>query len=144
MIDAQRDLTIRETREDEEFAAWLGELTAGETGGIHDRHLVLTDEIGDWIGGLRYLTRGGVAQVVNLGIVPAERGRGHSVRLLQAFEQHAHAQGAHLLEFWTDRFALEPPLVERGWRRIAIRKDYVDGNEWHLMEKRLRAAVRSA
>jgi GNAT superfamily N-acetyltransferase len=143
MIDSQRDLTIRETRGDEEFAAWLGELTTGETGGLRDRHLVLTDEIGDWIGGLRYLARGGVAQVVDLGIVPAERGHGHSLRLLHALEEHARAQGAHLLEFWTDRFALEPQLVERGWRRIAIRKDYIDGNEWHLMEKRLRAAVRS-
>jgi GNAT superfamily N-acetyltransferase len=144
MIDAQRDLTIRETREDEEFAAWLGELTAAETGGMHDRHLVLSDEIGDWIGGLRYLFRGGVAQILDLGIVPAEQGRGHSVRLLQAFEDHACAQGAHLLEFWTDRFALEPLLAALGWRRIAVRKDYVDGREWHLMEKRLRTTVQAS
>jgi len=144
MVNSQRDLTIREIRDDEEFAAWLGELTAAETGGIHDRHLVLTDEIGDWIGGLRYLARGGVAQVLDIGVVPQERGRGHALRLLQAFEDHARERGAHLLEFWTDRLGLEPLLAALGWRRVAARKDYVDGKQWHLMEKRLQPVVRPA
>lgn len=143
MVNSQRDLTIREIQDDEEFAAWLGELTAAETGGTQDRHLVLTDEIGDWIGGLRYLARGGVAQVLDLGIVPQERGRGHAFRLLQAFEEHARERGSHLLEFWTDRLGLEPLLAALGWRRVASRKDYIDGNQWHLMEKRLQPVART-
>jgi GNAT superfamily N-acetyltransferase len=137
MVHSQRDLTIREMQEGEEFAAWLAELTGPDSGAVEERHLVLADEIGDWVGGLRYVFRGGVAHVLDLGVLPAERHQGHGLRLLQAFEEHARERGAHLAEFWTDRLGLEPLLAALGWRRIASRDHYMGGNTWHLMAKRI-------
>ena len=104
---------------------------------------MLTDEIGDWIGGIRFTLRGGVAHVVDIGVVPGERGRGHALRLLEAFEAHAEAAGAHLIEFWTDQMsgrapARRPGLAPRDdparlrWRpalasaREASRRDFAD------------------
>ena len=66
MVQDDRQLTIRETDEGEEFSAWLNDLTerygsAHRDDTIDERHLVLSDEIGDWIGGLRWSIRGGGA-----------------------------------------------------------------------------------
>ncbi len=141
MVQPERDLKIREMRDGEDFAAWLSDLTSNDPdagyAALDEHHLLLTDEIGEWIGGLRFTTRGGVAQVVDIGVVPAERGQGHALRLLQAFEAHAAEDGAHLIEFWTDQLAIEPLLAALGWRRVLTRPDYVGGRIWHLLEKRL-------
>ena len=141
MVNSDRELTIREARDDEEFGAWLSELIREDAedsaAGLEERHLVLTDEIGDWIGGLRYTLRGGVASIVEIGVTRAERGRGHALRLLEAFERAAAENGAHVLEFWTDSLAIEPLLAAFGWRRITSRPDYITRQEWHLLEKRL-------
>ena len=138
MVDSTRDLTIREMQEGEEFAAWLADRTTTEAGGaLEEHHLVLTDEIGEWIGGLRYLRRGGVVQVVDIGVVAEERGQGHALRLLQALEERARDGGAHLIEFWTDQLALEPLLSALGWRKVFFRRDYIAGTTWYLLEKRL-------
>lgn len=136
-LHTPRDLTIREMLEGEEFAAWLSELTAPDAGPVLERHLVLSDEIGDWVGGLRYVLRGGVAEVLDIGVIPAERGQGHGVRLLQAFEEHARDRGAHLIEFWTGDLGLEPLLAALGWRRLATVEQARDGAACHLMAKRL-------
>jgi GNAT superfamily N-acetyltransferase len=136
-LHTPRDLTVREMLAGEEFPAWLADLTAEEPGPTEERHLVLSDEIGDWVGGLRYVMRGGVAHVLDVGVVPSERHQGHGLRLLQAFEEHARDRGAHLLEFWTDRDPVEPLLGALGWRRVASRDNYVGGRTWHLMAKRL-------
>ena len=59
------ELTIREMEQDGDFAAWYSELidleeeAAGRTGSADERYLILSNEIGDWIGGLRYWLRGG-------------------------------------------------------------------------------------
>lgn len=142
-LHTPRDLTVREMLEGEEFGAWLADLTAADAGPAEERHLVLSDEIGDWVGGLRYLVRGGVAHVLDVGVVPSERHQGHGLRLLQAFEDHARERGAHLAEFWTDRLGLEPLLSALGWRRVASRDHYVGGRTWHLMAKRLAPAPSS-
>jgi len=146
MVQPERDLTIREMREGEDFAAWLADLTANDPDAgytaLAEHHLVLTDEIGDWIGGIRFTVRGGVAQVVDIGVVPGERGRGHALRLLEAFENHAEESGAHVIEFWTDQLSVEPLLAALGWRRALTRTDYVGGRTWHLLEKRLTAVSR--
>ena len=142
-LHTPRDLTVREMQEGEEFGAWLADLTAIEPGPAEERHLVLADEIGDWVGGLRYIARGGVAHVLDVGVVPAERHQGHGLRLLQAFEDHARDRGAHLAEFWTDQLAVEPLLAALGWHRIASREHYLGGRTWHLMSKRLAAAPSS-
>ena len=146
MVQPERDLTIREMREGEDFAAWLADLTANDPDAgytaLTEHHLVLTDEIGDWIGGIRFTVRGGVAHVVDIGVVPGERGRGHALRLLEAFETHAEESGAHLIEFWTDQLSVEPLLAALGWRRAVTRPDYVGGRTWHLLEKRLSAISR--
>jgi GNAT superfamily N-acetyltransferase len=141
MVNSHRELTIRELRDDEEFGAWLRELTteystAGDTA-IQERHLVLTDEIGDWIGGLRYLMRGGVAQILEIGVRPEDRGQGFAIRLLEGFEAAAREHGAHLIEFWTDKLALEPMLAAFGWQRVLSRPGYIAGRTWHLLEKRV-------
>ena len=62
MVQDDRQLTIREMESGEDFADWLRELTDDDEEGSGDeapeeRHLVLTDEIGDWIGGLRFWLR---------------------------------------------------------------------------------------
>ena len=146
MVHPERDLTIREMREGEDFAAWLADLTANDPDAAYaaltEHHLVLTDEIGDWIGGIRFTVRGGVAHVVDIGVVPGERGHGHALRLLEAFETHAEESGAHLIEFWTDQLSVDPLLAALGWRRVVTRPDYVGGRTWHLLEKRLSAISR--
>jgi GNAT superfamily N-acetyltransferase len=141
MVQDERQLTIREMDEGEEFAAWLNDLTERYDDGrpddsVQERHLVLSDEIGDWIGGLRWSFRGGVAQVIDIGILPRERHQGHAHRLLAAFESRAAEQGAHLLEFWTDNVEEEAILSVMGWQRIVSRDNYIGGRTWYLLEKR--------
>ena len=142
MVKDERQLTIREMDEGEEFAAWLNDLTerfsedgADET--IEERHLVLSDEIGDWIGGLRWTLRGGVAQVIDIGVLPQERHRGHAHRLLNAFEGLAVEADAHVLEFWTDHIGEEHLLEALGWERVVRREGYIGGRTWYLLEKRI-------
>ena len=54
------ELTIREMGQDEDFSAWFTELLdqeedpAGWSGALDEHYLILSNEIGDWIGGLRY------------------------------------------------------------------------------------------
>ncbi len=141
MVQDDRQLTIREMDEGEEFAAWLNDLSERYDDGrpddaVQERHLVLSDEIGDWIGGLRWSLRGGVAQVIDIGVLPRERHQGHAHRLLAAFESRAAEQGAHLLEFWTDNVEEEAILSVMGWQRILSRNEYVAGRTWYLLEKR--------
>ena len=141
MVQDDRQLTIREMDEVEEFAAWLSDLSErydgdGAGDSVHERHLVLSDEIGDWIGGLRWSFRGGVAQVIEIGVLPRERHQGHAHRLLAAFEDRAAEQGAHVLEFWTDNIEEEAILSVMGWNRIFSRNEYIGGRTWYLLEKR--------
>jgi GNAT superfamily N-acetyltransferase len=141
MVQGDRQLTIREMDEGEEFAAWLGDLAERDDAtdrddSISERHLVLTDEIGDWIGGLRWTLRGGVAQVVEVGVLHRERRQGHAHRLLAAFEERAVEQGAHLFECWTDHVVEEGLLEASGWARVLRREGYIGGRTWYLLEKR--------
>jgi len=136
------ELTIREMENGEEFANWFADLTQQEeeaTGDplfLEEHYLILSNEIGDWIGGLRYSLRGGVAQVQDIAVRPEERHQGHAHRLLVAFERRAREGGAHLAEFWTD-VAGEPELLAHGWRRVVRRDGYIAGRTWYLMEKPL-------
>jgi GNAT superfamily N-acetyltransferase len=146
MVQDDRQLKIREMEEGEEFSAWLHDLAeAGQDEAPvpelgEEKHLVLTDEIGDWIGGLRWSLRGGVAEVLEVAVVPRERHQGHAHRLLAAFEQHAADQGAALLELWTDHETEEGLLAALGWQRVLRRDHYIGGRIWYLLEKRLNPA----
>jgi ribosomal protein S18 acetylase RimI-like enzyme len=138
------ELTIREMGQDEDFSAWFSELleqedatTAGSAGGMDEHYLILSNEIGDWIGGLRYWLRGGVAHLVDVVVLPQERHRGHAHRLMAAFEERAAEAGGHVAEFWTDDQRSEGLLGALGWRRIFQREDYIGHRGWSLMEKRL-------
>ena len=137
------DLKIREMEQDEDFATWFSELAAeteeaaGWGNPVSDRYLVLSNEIGDWIGGLRFSFRGGVANLLDVVIVPAERHQGHAHRLLAAFEERANEAGAHLAEFWTDDLESEGLLAALGWRPVLRRRGYIGGRTWVLMEKAL-------
>jgi ribosomal protein S18 acetylase RimI-like enzyme len=133
---------IREIGQDDDFAHWFHELLesgADEAaiGPSDDRYLVLSNEIGDWIGGLRFSLRGGVAQLIEIGITPEARNLGHAHRLLAAFEARAAEEHAHLAEFWTDDLGAEGLLSALGWQRVMLRPGYLGGREWLLMEKRL-------
>ncbi|HTL05019.1 MAG TPA: GNAT family N-acetyltransferase [Gemmatimonadales bacterium] len=142
MVQDDRQLSIREMESGEEFSDWLRELNdASETSdeSPDERHLVLTDEIGDWIGGLRWGMRGGVASVIEVGVLPRERHQGHAHRLLAAFERRAAEQGAHVLELWTDHLAEEGLLEALGWHCVTRREAYIGGRTWYLLEKRLTA-----
>ncbi len=135
------DITIREMEQDEEFSAWFSDLLSeedaaeGTSSRVEDRYLVLSSEIGDWVGGLRYTLQGGVAHLVEVAVAPAERGQGHAHRLLAAFEERAASNGAHLVEFWTDDLRSESFLLAIGWRRVIARTGYIGGRDWYLMEK---------
>jgi GNAT superfamily N-acetyltransferase len=142
MVQDDRQLTIREMESGEEFADWLRDLTDDTEDGAtsespEERHLVLTDEIGDWIGGLRWSLRGGVASVIEVGVLPRERHQGHAHRLLAAFEMRAAEQGAHVLELWTDHAGEETLLEALGWQCMVRREGYIGGRNWYLLEKRL-------
>ena len=82
------EVRISTMDQDEDFAAWLTELLereaeeAGLPTGFDDRYIGLTDAIGDWIGGLRYYVRGGVAHLLDLVVAEAYRKQGHAHRLL--------------------------------------------------------------
>jgi GNAT superfamily N-acetyltransferase len=137
------ELTIRDMEQDEDFAAWFSEILeqeedpAGWSSALDERYLILSNEIGDWIGGLRYWLRAGVAHLVDIVVLPHERHRGHAHRLLAAFEQRAIESGAHLAEFWTDDSRSEGLLAALGWRRIFVREGYLGRRTWSLMEKAL-------
>ena len=137
------EITIREMEQDEEFSAWFSDLLSEEDAAegtstrVEDRYLVLSSEIGDWVGGLRYTLQGGVAHLVEVAVAPAERRQGHAHRLLGAFEERAAANGAHLVEFWTDDLRSEALLAAIGWRRVLARPGYIGGRIWFLMEKML-------
>lgn len=143
MVQDNRQLKIREMEEGEEFTAWLRDVCeeAGSDPALtelgEDHHLVLTDELGDWIGGLRWSLRGGVAQVLEVAVVPRERHLGHAHRLLDACEQHATGQGAKLLEIWTDNEEEEGFLSALGWQRLLRREGYIGGRTWYLLDKPL-------
>jgi GNAT superfamily N-acetyltransferase len=137
------EIIIREMEQDDDFAAWYSELieqeeeAAGRSGGPEQRYLMLSNEIGDWIGGLRYWLRGGVAHLVDVVVLPQERRRGHAHRLLAAFEERAVDSGAHLAEFWTDDGRSEGLLAALGWNPVFRRENYIGQRPWTLMEKRL-------
>jgi GNAT superfamily N-acetyltransferase len=142
MVNQERNLTIRDAGHDEEFAAWLSDLVELHPGAlaesVHltDHHLILADEIGDWIGGVRYTLRGGVAQMVEIGVAPHERHQGHGFRLLAAFEERARERHAHVAEFWADNLRSEGVLAAMGWHRVLQRDGYFGHRTWHLFEKR--------
>jgi ribosomal protein S18 acetylase RimI-like enzyme len=143
------DLTIRDMQQDEDFAAWFSELLQMEESrgaGFHldDRYLVLSNEIGDWIGGLRFTLRGGVATLLELGVASSARHQGHGHRLLAAFEARALEHGSHLAEFWTDNEGSEALLSALGWRVVLRRSDYIGRHPWTLMEKPLAEAAPAA
>jgi GNAT superfamily N-acetyltransferase len=137
------DTQIREMEQDSDFALWLSELLAEadeteESGrAAEDRYLVLSNDIGDWIGGLHFTMRGGVAHLEDLAVLPSERHQGHGHRLLAAFEGHALEAGAHLAEFWTDDLGAEALLAALGWRVVLRREGYIGHRTWVLMEKGL-------
>jgi len=113
------------------------EEAAGWGNPINDRYLVLSNEIGDWIGGLRFSLRGGVANLLDVAVVETERHQGHAHRLLAAFEERSEEAGAHLAEFWTDDLESEGLLAAMGWRVLLRRPGYIGGRTWALMEKEL-------
>lgn len=137
------ELTIREMDQNEDFSAWYWEhleeeLDANSEYDATDQHyLILSNEIGDWIGGLRYWQRGGVAHLMDVMVLPDERHQGHAHRLLAAFENRATEAGAHLAEFWTDDLRSEGLLGALGWHCIFHRDNYIGGRDWALMEKQL-------
>lgn len=134
---------IREMEHGEEFADWFADLTlheeeaTGDPVHLEDHYLILSNEIGDWVGGLRYSLRGGVAHVLDIAVTPEERNLGHGHRLLEAFETRSREAGAHLVEFWTDDLGSEAELLVHGWRRVIRRDGYLGGRTWYLMEKPL-------
>jgi GNAT superfamily N-acetyltransferase len=136
------ELTIRDMDQGEDFAEWFADLLHKEEARIggdvaaHEHYLVLTDEIGDWIGGVRYALRGGVAQLLDIAVEPEQRHHGHGRLLLAAFESRAEEAGAHVAEFWTDDTRTEPILIQAGWNKVMERPEYVGRRTWALMEKR--------
>ncbi len=141
------EMTIRAMDQDEDVAHWLQELLAIEAiaAGLptpaDDCYLVLSNEIGDWIGGLRYSLRAGVARLIDLVVTPPTRRQGHAHRLLAAFEARVSEDGAHMAEFWTDDLRAEGLLAAMGWHRLMSRDHYLGNGTWVLMEKRFEAGA---
>ena len=141
------EMTIRAMHEDEDVAHWLQELleleasAAGLPTPADDCYLVLSNEIGAWVGALRYSLRRGVARLIDLVVTPTARRQGHAHRLLAAFESRVSDDGAHMAEFWTDDLRAEGLLASLGWRRVLSRDHYIGDGTWVLMEKRFGPAV---
>lgn len=137
------ELIIREMDRGEEFQAWFGDLVerqdaaSGSRLKYDDHLLVLTNQTGDWVGGVRYYLRGGVAHLMEFAVVETEEDLGYGLRLLEAFEGRAAEGGAHVLEFWTNDLESASIYTDLGWRVILQRPRYVGGEEWVLMEKAL-------
>lgn len=137
------EITIREMEQHEDFSSWYWEHleedldAAGASDTVDQHYLILSNEIGDWVGGLRYWLRGGVAHLMDVMVIPSERHRGHAHRLLADFEGRAVEAGAHLAEFWTDDARSVGMLGALGWNCIFRRANYIGGREWALMEKTL-------
>lgn len=144
------ELIIREMDRGEEFQSWFGDLVERQdsASGSHlkydDHLLVLTNETGDWVGGVRYYLRGGVAHLLEFAVVEHEEHLGYGLRLLEAFEGRAAEAGAHLLEFWTNDLESAEIYRDLGWVSILQRPRYVGGEEWVLMEKALTAPSEAA
>lgn len=140
------EMIIREMDRGEEFEGWFNDLVARQDAatGSHlqyEHHLlVLTNELGDWVGGVRYYLRGGVAHLLEFAVLEHEEHLGYGLRLLDAFEGRAAEAGAHLLEFWTNDLESAGIYRELGWAEMVRRPRYVGGDEWVLMEKRLTPA----
>ena len=140
------ELIIREMDQGEEFAAWFHDLVERQdhdTGSqlrYDDHLLVLTNETGDWVGGVRYFLRGGVAHLLEFAVTESEEHLGYGIRLLEAFEGRAAEAGAHLLEFWTNDLESAEIYRDLGWTQVFRRPRYVGGEEWVLMEKDLHTA----
>jgi GNAT superfamily N-acetyltransferase len=141
------DIRIREMEQDEDFSAWFAEqLQRADEGSnpgayLEDRYLVLSNEIGDWVGGLRFGLRGGVAHLMEIVVASDQRHQGHAHRLLAAFEARAAESGAHLAEFWTDDAESEGLLGALGWNPVLRRDNYIGLRTWTLLEKRLTAVA---
>jgi GNAT superfamily N-acetyltransferase len=127
----------------EDFVSWFAELverqdeSTGAHLSYHDRYLILTDDLGDWIGGVRFFLRGGVAHLLEFAVEAAHEDVGYGLRLLEAFEQRARDAGAHLAEFWANDLDSAGIYEELGWREVVRREEYVGRGPWALMEKRL-------
>jgi GNAT superfamily N-acetyltransferase len=135
------ELIIREMDRGEEFAQWFEDLVhrqdsaTGSHLGYDDHLLVLTNEVGDWVGGVRYYLRGGVAHLQEFAVLEEHEHLGYGLRLLEAFEARAVEAGAHLLEFWTNDLESATIYADLGWREVLHRPGYVGGDTWVLMEK---------
>jgi GNAT superfamily N-acetyltransferase len=137
------ELKIMSMDRHHDFAEWLNELLereaelAGTPTGFEDHYIGLTSELGDWVGGLRFYVRGGVAHLLDLAVAESHRNQGHAHRLLEAFEERAQEESADLAEFWTDDERAEAFLAALGWDRVVRRPRYMYGRTWTLMEKPL-------
>src|SRR2546426_10917909 len=78
------ELTIREMGQDEDFSAWFSELLeqeegpTGSTGALDEHYLILSNEIGDWIGGPRGRLRGGGGHPGGAVVLPPHPRPGHA------------------------------------------------------------------
>lgn len=137
------DVKISSMDRHQDFAEWLNELLereaeeAGRPNEFHDHYIGLTSELGDWVGGLRFYVRGGVAHLLDLAVTESHRGHGYAHKLLEAFEERAREENADLAEFWTDDQRAESLLAALGWERVVRRPRYMFGRPWTLMEKPL-------
>lgn len=137
------ELIIRDMDQGEEFVAWFAELVerqdeeSGAQLSYHDRYLILTNDLGDWIGGVRFFLRGGVAHLLEFAVEATHEDVGYGLRLLEAFEHRARDAGAHLAEFWANDLDSAGIYGELGWREVVRREEYVGRGPWVLMEKRL-------
>ena len=137
------ELIIRDMDQGEDFVPWFAELverqdeSPGAHLSYHDRYLILTDDLGDWIGGVRFFLRGGVAHLLEFAVEAAHQDVGYGLRLLEAFEHRARDAGAHLAEFWANDLDSAGIYEELGWREVVRREEYVGRGPWVLMEKRL-------
>lgn len=137
------ELIIRDMDQGEDFSSWFAELverqdeSSGAHLSYHDRYLILTDDLGDWIGGVRFFLRGGVAHLLEFAVEAAHEDMGYGLRLLEAFEHRARDAGAHLAEFWANDLDSAGIYEELGWREVVRREEYVGRGPWALMEKRL-------
>lgn len=110
---------------------------------LHEvRHLscLVHDEAGRLLGGAIGRRWGDCAELMQLWVDPAQRGRGLGAGLVRGFEAAAVTQGCR--HFFLETFSFQAPGLYRslGYVEVHVRRHYPHGIVKHFMEKSVVAA----
>jgi N-acetylglutamate synthase-like GNAT family acetyltransferase len=104
----------------------------------------IRDEDGRQIGAIAGHTWGGVAEIGQLWVAPAHRGRGYGLALLDAAIAEARARGCRQVLVMSYDFQAPALYARRGFERVVEVADWPLGHVHVLLRLRLAAAAGEA